>query len=63
MRDKLFEVLRNERATTAIEFALIGAIVAVAIVVGASALGASLADAFHKTTVSVTDAAQVWLSD
>jgi len=41
------QFLRDEQATTAIEYALIGALVSVAIVAGARAIGTSLQAKFY----------------
>jgi pilus assembly protein Flp/PilA len=59
----LTNAMRHEGGATAIEFALVGVLVAVAIVAGASTLGNSMADTFHDAASDVTEAKEVWQSD
>ncbi len=63
MKRVLTNAMRHEGGATAVEFALIGALVAVAIVVGAMSLGNSLADTFQNTAADVADAEQMWQTD
>ena len=59
----LISALRHQGGATSIEFSLIGILVAVAVVVGASTLGSSLADTFLNAASAVTDAEGQWLSE
>lgn len=50
MKNKVLAFVRNEDGATAIEYGLIAALIAIAIVVGATAVGTNLGTLF--TTVS-----------
>ena len=53
---KLMRFLKEEEGATAIEYGLLAALVAVAIVVGATALGGSLNDTFDNVSDQLDDA-------
>jgi pilus assembly protein Flp/PilA len=50
------KLLRSEDGATAIEYGLIAALIAVAIIVGATALGSSLNSIFDSVSTTVDDA-------
>jgi pilus assembly protein Flp/PilA len=50
------KLLRSEDGATAIEYGLIAALIAVAIIVGATALGSSLNAIFDSVSTTVDDA-------
>lgn len=54
---------RNDNGATAVEFALIATLIAVAVLVGAAALGNGLADGFQNMAGTVDAAAEVWQAD
>jgi pilus assembly protein Flp/PilA len=54
--DKLISLLRDEAGVTAIEYALLGALIAMAIVTSAAALGVSLGGLYEMVARRVQDA-------
>jgi pilus assembly protein Flp/PilA len=54
--DKLFSLLRDEAGVTAIEYALLGALIAMAIVTSAAALGVNLRGLYEMVASRVQDA-------
>lgn len=56
MSGHMKKLLRSEDGATAIEYGLIAALIAVAIIVGATALGSSLNSIFDSVSTTVDDA-------
>ena len=59
----LADGLREEAGVTAIEYGLLAALIAVAIIVGASATGTSLNDVFTTWTTKVVEVYQGYLGN
>ncbi len=57
MRKHLLRFLRDNSGATAIEYALIGGLVSVAIIVGARALGVSLNSVYTGVSAKVSEVA------
>lgn len=57
MRHTLSSFLRDETAVTSIEYALLAAFIALAIIASVTQLGSSLADLYERTSAAIAAAA------
>jgi pilus assembly protein Flp/PilA len=57
MRHVLFSFFRDETAVTSIEYALLAAFIAMAIISSVTQLGSSVADLYERTSAAIAAAA------